>query len=79
MENIGSPHQDAFDAQYITSGEIVSRLGVGRTTVRYARARGLLPPPIEVGGLKTSIWLRSEVESYLAAWELMLNTRRRLG
>lgn len=68
--------QRKFDAQYISSLEIAERLGVSRPAVLHARTSGKLPEPICVNGGQIYVWQRSEVEPFLAAWELSVRMRR---
>lgn len=65
--------QIEFEKKYITSAEITQRLGITRATVHGAKNRGLLPQPIEVDGLRCSLWLRKDIEPILKTW----NTRLR--
>jgi predicted DNA-binding transcriptional regulator AlpA len=66
--------QVRFDRTYITSREIMKRLGVTRPTVSQARKRGLLPDGIVVSD--TLVWERETVESNLQAWERLLKIKR---
>lgn len=71
-----STPQERFDSQYISSREIVQRLGVTRPTVSQAHKRGLLPSPIIIAESQIYIWERAAVEPMLQAWALMLNAKR---
>ena len=71
--------QEAFDLYYISSAEIVQRLGVTRATVLKARRDGRLPEPIRINGSQLFIWERSEVEPYLDKWEKLIQARRELA
>lgn len=70
-----SPQED-FDRRYITSTEIQRELGVERSTILYARRRGMLPEPIIVQGVRAFIWERDKIRPYLNAWRLSLRSRR---
>lgn len=67
--------QREFDERYITSSEIMEKLGVTRTTILLARRTGKLPDPIDIQG-KIFIWERDKVKDYLAAWKVVLDARR---
>lgn len=67
--------QQTFDAKYITATEIMETLGIARSTLLVARRNGKLPNPILIAG-QIYIWERDKVRDYLAAWKLMLDTRR---
>lgn len=69
--------QDHFDAVYITGSEIQSILKVQRCTVTTANKKGLLPDPIIIRGAGTFIWERKKVMSYIEAWRIVLDERRR--
>lgn len=71
-----STAQERFDAQYVSSREIVARLKVSRPLIFKARQRGLLPDPIVVNGAIICLWERDKIEPYLTAWETMLKVRR---
>lgn len=64
-----------FDRRYITSSEIIAKLGVTRTSILFARRTGKLPDPIDIQG-KIFIWERSKVQHYLDAWKTILDARR---
>lgn len=66
--------QREFDEKYITSAEIVKKLGITRTTILFARRTGKLPKGIKVNG-KLFIWERAKVQKHLDAWSLILRTR----
>lgn len=68
--------QEEFDKTYITSREIATKLNIDRSTIKHAKERGLLPPPIVICGLKNYLWKRSTIEANLDAWELVLASRR---
>lgn len=68
--------QDRFDNTYVTPHEICQRLRVERSSILYARKRGLLPEPIRLKGSGAFIWERDKIESYLSAWEINLKARR---
>ncbi len=67
--------QQKFDRLYITSLEICNKLEVTRPAVHRAKARGLLPDPIQVGG-HMDIWERAKIRPYLDAWKIALASRR---
>lgn len=71
-----SAAQRRFDERYISSMEIADRLSVSRPAVLHARTTGKLPEPICVNGGQIYVWERSEVEPFLAAWELSVRMRR---
>ncbi len=68
--------QDRFNEKYVSSREILKRLGVTRPTISKARTRGLLPDPIVIHDTLIFLWEREVVEPYIAAWELLLNAKR---
>lgn len=70
-----SDAQREFNRKYVTSTEILKRLDIARSTLLLARRSGRLPNPIEIPG-QTFVWVRSEVEPYLSAWELMRGASR---
>lgn len=70
--------QAEFDKRYITTSEIMSLMGVTRTTVFTAKNTGKLPDPIDVQG-KICIWERDKVDPYLSAWKIVLDVRRGAG
>ncbi len=71
-----STAQDTFDRTYITSTEIISRLGITRNGIAHARRRGMLPDPIVVNDGQLYLWERDAVRPYLDAWALWLSVRR---
>lgn len=66
--------QREFDRLYMTSTEILKRLGIARSTLLLARRAGRLPQAIELTG-QTFIWVRKDAEPYVAAWELMRSVK----
>lgn len=64
--------QQVFDRLYITTGEIISSMGVSRTAVAAARKRGALPDAIVVGDNRTCIWARDNVKPHLDKWQEQL-------
>jgi len=75
----GVTAQEAFDRHYVSSAEIVQRLGITRATVLKARRDGRLPDPIRINGSQLFIWERSTVEPYLDKWEKLIRARRELA
>lgn len=75
MTSNANDAQREFDERYITSSEIMEKLGVTRTTILLARRTGKLPDPINIQG-KIFIWERDKVKSYLDAWKIVLDARR---
>lgn len=75
MTSNANDAQREFDERYITSSEIMEKLGVTRTTILLARRTGKLPDPIDIQG-KIFIWERSKVAGYLDAWKIILDARR---
>lgn len=71
-----STAQQEFDKKYISSREIVRRLGITRPTVSQARKRGFLPEPVVVSDTMIFLWDRATVEPLLDAWAMVLNTKR---
>lgn len=71
-----SPHQTAFDEEYISGSEICKVLGICRTSVRHAIKTNFLPPPICVSVNSTFIWKRADIDEKLAAWKISLDRRR---
>ena len=67
--------QREFNERYITSSEIMEKLGVTRTTILLARRTGKLPDPIDIQG-KIFVWERDKVSPYLDAWKIVLDARR---
>jgi predicted DNA-binding transcriptional regulator AlpA len=71
-----NPAQARFDTGYITSSEIMSYLGVSRTTMLVARRTGKLPNPICIAG-SLYIWERTPtLTAFLTAWHTMATNRR---
>ncbi len=68
--------QQRFDEVYICSVEIESLLNVSRSNIFYARNRGIIPNPIQVGGSNMYVWEREFLEPYLEAWKLKLKIKR---
>lgn len=76
-EQVEAPDAQArFDEMYITSAEIMQRLGVTRSAILYARKTGKLPCAIEVQPGTLYIWERRKVEPYISAWKVILDARR---
>lgn len=71
-----STHQEDFDRKYISSSEICQTLGISRPALWSAKKNNKLPEPILVGSANLCLWLRTEVESIIAAWRDELNNRR---
>lgn len=69
-------NQRQFDTTYITSTEICRDLGITRSAITAARAKGVLPMPIVVKGVNLSIWKRKEVEDILSQWKAAILFRR---
>lgn len=69
--------QDRFNDKYVSSREILKRLNVTRPTISKARSRGILPDPIIIHDTLIYLWEREIVEPYIAAWELLLNAKRK--
>jgi hypothetical protein len=68
--------EERFHRLYITSGELCKELRVTRPSILQARRRQLLPDPIAVNGTSVFIWERETLAPYVAAWRLILDTRR---
>lgn len=66
--------QTEFDSSYITSSEIMRRLGVTRAAIVKAKKQNILPDPIMVESHLT-IWKRAFIEPYVEAWEKKRNAR----
>ena len=66
--------QTEFDDSYITSSEIMRRLGVTRAAIVKAKKQNILPDPIMVENHLT-IWKRGFIEPYIEAWEKKRNAR----
>ena len=77
-KTVAEQHLEEFVAKYITSGEIVTTLGINRSTVFYARRNGHLPNAMEVPGVSGYIWLRAPLQPHLDAWKASLDRRRGL-
>lgn len=59
--------QEEFDKDYMTSSEIIKRLGVTRTAISKARQKGMLPDAIIVENHIT-MWRRLQIEPYVKSW-----------
>lgn len=59
--------QIEFDRTYITTSEIIQRLGVSKMAVCQAKQKGILPNSIELPNL--TIWKRKDIEPYIKDWE----------
>ena len=68
-------HQRQFNDTYISSPEIVRRLGITRTALSLARKRGVVPEPIVVKDTTMFFWMRKEVEPILRLWAERLSKR----
>jgi len=68
--------QAIFDERYITAGEIQRKMKINRSSIIYARQRGLLPGVIVVKGQKSFIWEREQIEPYLKAWQVKIASRK---
>jgi predicted DNA-binding transcriptional regulator AlpA len=66
--------QKEFEATYVSSSEIATRLGVTRVAIIHARAKGHLPDAIMVGEHLT-IWKRKDIEPHIQAWEKKRHAR----
>lgn len=64
-----------FDRRYITTGEIMRKLGISRSSVHMARVAGRLPDAVDVQG-HTFIWERAAITPYLDAWHTVIKARR---
>ncbi len=64
--------QADFDQTYVSSSELIAEFGCSREAIAARRRRGDLPEPIRVtrpnGGVHVMLWLRAEIEPYLARW-----------
>lgn len=67
-------HQQKFDKEYVTVGEICETLNVNRSQVKYARETNILPFAISVSG--TYIWRRDVIWLALEAWKQKLKGAR---
>lgn len=67
-------NQAAFDAQYITTTEIMQNLLVNRTTVLARVRTGFLPEGIKVGNCL--LWERELIQPKLDDWKQMLTLKR---
>lgn len=67
--------QEEFDREFITSTEIVDRLGISRSTLTRAIQRKQIPDPIRTADGQTTIWRREEIEPALKEWALTLPMR----
>lgn len=74
--NFADTAQGRFNRTYITSTEISKRMRVSAATVINARRRGTLPDPIVVNCTQIYLWERTEIEPYLQAWNLALQSRK---
>lgn len=63
-----------FENKYITSTEVMERMGVSRFVVFTERHVGRLPPAITFPG-GTCFWDRELIEPYLVAWRKRLDKR----
>lgn len=68
--------QTVFDSLYITGYEICTELDIPRSTLLRARARGLLPEPILIPGVKAFLWERTKISQALEQWKVSLASRR---
>jgi hypothetical protein len=68
--------QKLFDSLYITGFEICNELDIPRSTLLRARARGLLPEPILIPGVKAFVWERNKVSQAIEQWKVSLASRR---
>lgn len=68
--------QQLFDKTYVTANEIITRLGINRSTLSHACNRGTIPKPIIVDGTRVNLWERKIVMPYVDAWELSIKARR---
>jgi predicted DNA-binding transcriptional regulator AlpA len=71
-----NPAQSEFDKKYITAWEVMRTVGVTRAALLYARRTHKLPDPITLNDGTLFIWLREDVQPYLDAWKIVLDTRR---
>ena len=55
----------------------MEELGVSRTALLHARARGLLPNAIVVNDGQLLVWEREPLKPYVDAWLLTLRAKRR--
>ena len=60
--------QEDFDAQFITSAEILTRLGISRTALSYAKKFGRIPQPITINGGTVQLWNRNEMIPIIEQW-----------
>ena len=67
--------QDRFSRTYITSSEIVRRLGVTRPALHFRKKAGKLPNAITVEGGQLSLWEREQIEPHLQQWEEEIRKR----
>ena len=68
--------QEQFDSIYVTSSEIAKSLNITRSAMCQAIARGALPSPIKVNGGQITLYVRKEVEPFLAAWKLVVKSKQ---
>lgn len=61
-----------FGSTYITSSEIVARLGIARSTLKRAIDGGRFPRPCESIANGVTLWVRVEVTADLDRWEAEL-------
>ena len=67
--------QRKFNETYISTTEIIEKLGLSRTSLHIARTTGKLPDPICIHG-QIYVWERAKITAYLDAWSMILNARR---
>jgi len=71
--------QATFDKTYISSKEIIDRLGISKSTLLLGNKKGFLPTPVTVHGIKAYIWVRDDAEAGIVRWEQALNARKALN
>ena len=57
--------QIKFDRDYITSSEVMQKLGLSRAALFYARRAGRLPDAIVVNSGQLIIWEREKIKPYI--------------
>lgn len=72
--------QEQFDAQFITSIELCTELGVGRATVLNLIRSGRVPEPIQIrrasGAIMLTLWNRSQLDELIPVLRYEINARK---
>lgn len=68
--------QQRFDELYISSTEIMTNLGLSRTSLSVARHSGKLKDPIILHNGLVVLYERAQVTEYVNSWKRILEARR---